>query len=99
MRDETAEWLNPMMEAAEATDIDAITLMHQASMPAAEADDPFLDQLARNAPLGLPVHATDWVRFGQLLRHELGWDDTYPALPDFAELREQPWPTRRRIGR
>jgi len=23
----------------------------------------------------------DWIRFGQLLRHELGWDETYPAYP------------------
>ncbi len=23
----------------------------------------------------------NWVRFGQLLRDELGWDDTYPARP------------------
>jgi hypothetical protein len=90
MRTETSEWLAPMAEAAARTDIDPHTLLQQASMPAAEADDPFLDQLARNTPPGATAHGIDWVRFGQLLRHELGWDDTYPAFPNFPELREQP---------
>ncbi len=30
------------------------------------------------------------MRFGQLLRHELGWDDKYPAYPDFPEARDVP---------
>ncbi|MGP4054168.1 hypothetical protein ACTWP6_04985 [Mycobacterium sp. 4D054] len=88
MRTETGAWLDPMIEAAAATGIDSAALMRQASMPAAEAGVPFLDDLARHTPPGAVARGIDWIHFGHLLRHELGWDDTYPALPDFPELRE-----------
>lgn len=62
----------------------ATALLQQAMMPAAEMVDdiPWLDWLVENVP---GVGAIDWIRFGELLRHELGWDDTYPAYPDFPE--------------
>jgi len=86
MRTETAEWLHPMIHAAASGAVDPHPLLWQASMPAAEAADPFLDQLARNAPPGATAHAMDWVRFGQLLRVALGWQH-YPDVPDFPEMR------------
>jgi hypothetical protein len=48
MRDETALWLNPMLNAANDRDIDTRPLMMQAMMPAAEAATPFLHQLGQN---------------------------------------------------
>ena len=92
MRDETAKWLEPMLvEAENRSDIDGEGLMWQASMPAAEADAPWIEQEARRSitPEG-KGSAVDWVRFGELLRQRLGWDDTYPAYPDFPETREMP---------
>lgn len=81
MRDSTADWLAPMLDAAEnRPDIDINTLMSQATMPAAEADNKFFDWRAKNAP-ALGHRGLEWIRFGQLLRHELGWDETYPDHP------------------
>lgn len=87
MRPETGEWLAPMVTAASDSAIDVPALLRRASMPAAEADDCCLDQLTRAAPAGARVAGIDWVRFGQLLRDELGWEDSYPACPDLPELR------------
>jgi hypothetical protein len=93
MRDETAEWLNPMFEEVDRRgDIDILPLMTQSSMPAAEAATPFIDWMPKNVGdvPGVEHRAIDWVRFGQLLRLMLGWDDTYPAYPDFPEARDVP---------
>jgi hypothetical protein len=86
MREETADWLNPMLAEVDARNIDTRALMTQATMPAAETDVPWLE----NAPESVGLRGFDWVRFGQLLRHELGWDETYPAIPDFPEARDVP---------
>jgi hypothetical protein len=91
VRDETGEWLKPMLDAAEQRDIKITKLMDQAIMHAAEEDSAILDRLAAlPAPPGIRHWAIDWVPFGALLRHQLGWDDTYPAFPDFPEARNQP---------
>lgn len=88
MREETDAWLAPMMEAADQVTPERMRqLMSAATMPAAETDSPTVEQLARHSE---HVRGIDWVRFGQLLRHELGWDDTYPAFPDFPESRDEP---------
>jgi hypothetical protein len=93
MRDETGKWLEPMLEAVEdRPDIDVRALIARSTMPAAKADSPHLDKLARltqDAP-AVKTQGFDWVRFGELLRHELGWDETYPAYPDFPETRDTP---------
>ncbi len=81
MREETGEWLLPLMEAAEERSIDILTLVSAATMPAVEADSPQIDALASMMPEGADLRAVDWVRFGRLLRHELGWDSTYPDHP------------------
>ena len=78
MNDQTSDWLRPMIEAA-GDGIDIGALMVQSSMPVAEAASPLLDELSQLDPNMVPI---DWIRFGELLRHELGWDDTYPAYPD-----------------
>ncbi|OBI33762.1 hypothetical protein [Mycobacterium sp. E2238] len=77
MRDETAAWLEPMLTEAEQRDVDIKSLMTQATMPAAETSDPAIEAMAHLDP---EVRGIDWVRFGELLRRELGWD-TYPADP------------------
>ncbi len=84
MREATAVWLNPMMEAAEEAGIDTRPLMKAAMMPAAEADFPpeeqgFFDAVA--SVEGLTHSAIDWIRFGELLRERLGWHD-YPEYPE-----------------
>lgn len=103
MREETAEWLNPMLdEWSRRNHADdghpaggdrgelVRQLMLAATMPAVEAGTPIMDWRAALPDGGNGARAMDWVRFGQLLRHELGWDDTYPAYPDFPEARNTP---------
>jgi hypothetical protein len=90
MRDETGVWLEPMLDEADKRGIATTPLLYPASIPAAEADNEIGDWLAKHPVPGVEHRATDWVRFGQLLRHELGWDDTYPAFPDFPETRDVP---------
>lgn len=91
MRDETAEWLAPLMEAAELTADEHTALMRQASMPAAETDNMVIEWMGRvTAGTGAITTGIDWVRFGTLLRSRLGWDDSYPAFPDFPEARDTP---------
>ncbi|EFG75186.1 hypothetical protein HMPREF0591_4864 [Mycobacterium parascrofulaceum ATCC BAA-614] len=87
MRPETDEWLAPLIAAANHSAIDVPAVVLRASMSAAEADDPAVDRLARTAPAGARLSGIDWVRFGQLQRHELGWETTYPACPGFPERR------------
>ena len=65
-------------------------------MPAAEVGDPFFDWLAKlheqqpedGYEPPLRAGAIDWIRFGYLLRHELSWDDTYPAYPYISRFRK-----------
>jgi hypothetical protein len=80
MTEETSEWLAPMLEAAERRpDTSIPALMGQATMPAAEADS-----VSVRSPTAPPEEAralaVDWIRFGQLLRDELGLVD-YPEEP------------------
>jgi hypothetical protein len=77
MRAETADWLAPLMVEADGCDIDVMLLIQASEMPAAEAGSPQIDALVELLPDGAKVMAVDWVRFGQLLRHELGLDQTY----------------------
>ena len=72
MRDETADWLAPMLE--EHIDVQRLRqLMMQAMMPAAEGCTPLADWLSRQPHHpGVRHGAIDWVRYGQLLRHEAG---------------------------
>lgn len=85
MRDTTAEWLGPMLEAAlDRPDINAFTLTMRALMPMREAPDSWLRSFVLSAvpsDSGATPMAVDWIRFGQILRHELGWSDWYPEVP------------------
>jgi len=81
MREETAEWLLPLMEAAQERLIDTGPLIMAETMPAVEADSPKIDALASMMPEGADLRAVDWIRFGRLLRRELHWDNTYPDNP------------------
>lgn len=93
MREESSAWLAPMLEEADRRYIDVQALLRQAAMAAAEADPhPSVDAATQQASQmpGARALAVDWIRLGALLRHELGWDDTYPPLPDFPELRDTP---------
>jgi len=85
---ETAAWLAPMIDEAKKRCVDITPLLQQAWIPAVEADIPALDWFG---PLSARKRCTDWVQFGRLLRHQLGWDDTYPAPPDdFPEMPDIP---------
>lgn len=63
-------------------------MMLRCMFPAAEADNPLLDAIDKmvDGDSGVHVAAMDWVRYGQLLRHELGWGDTYPVCPPSDEV-------------
>ena len=92
---EITAWLEPLFEAAESTDIDLWAIVQQATVPLAEGSELRCSGSGTEhrsdveAPLGewpdLPDAevrlAVDWVKMGQLLRHELGWDDSYPEHP------------------
>ena len=82
MRETTSAWLGPMLTEAEARGLDTQRLMQQASMPAAEVEwpSPAQQRIASLAPPGARMMAVDWIRFGELLRGALGWED-YPAGP------------------
>lgn len=84
MREDTAEWLAPMTEEARRRgDIFAPALMEQAMFPAAEVpddDNPAGVWVRKYAPQGTMHKVIDWIRFGALLRAELGWWD-YPPCP------------------
>lgn len=80
MRDETATWLAPMTDEAERRGIFIPDLMKQATMSAAEAGSASLNWIAGYMPPEARLSAIDWIRFGQLLRDELGWQN-YPHCP------------------
>lgn len=75
-------WLEPLFDAAEHTDINLWELMQQATKPLTKVQDSDLPERLGGWPdvpdLSL---ALDWVKFGQLLRHELDWEARYPAQP------------------
>jgi hypothetical protein len=78
MMDATGRWLAPMMAAADEHGIDVQALMTQATT---------VTMLSRPRAWGRPPPAgdeqrqsLDWLRFGQLLREALGWDE-YPERP------------------
>lgn len=72
MRDDTDAWMTPMLQAAgtQTTSARFMELMRQATPP-----------VPGQAAADVPVDAVDWVRFGYLLRAELGWDSSYPDHP------------------
>lgn len=84
MRESTSAWLDPMIEAWPGSPEELRRLIQQATMPAAEvfaADHPLRRALEGALPPGSAHGAIDWIRFGQLLRQELGWTD-YPEYPE-----------------
>ncbi|BBZ37403.1 hypothetical protein [Mycobacterium conspicuum] len=95
---EITAWLEPLFAAAESTDIDLWAIVEQATLSVDEGSalrcseaktEHGSDVKARmgdwpdlpDAEVRLVV---DWVRFGQILCHELGWDDSYPRHPAVA---------------
>jgi hypothetical protein len=89
MREETDRWLAPMIDGADAAGLSSDEmnqLIMQASMPAAEAADEtgWFKTLAGYIPPAATFRAIDWIRFGQLLRERLGWDQ-YPEYPGATE--------------
>jgi hypothetical protein len=91
---EITAWLEPLFEAAERTDIDLWAIVERATVRVAEGSetehrsDVSIDLGEWPDLPGQEVRlVVDWVRFGQLLRHELGWDASYPEDP--AVAREQ----------
>jgi len=74
--------LGPLFRAAEHADLDVWQLMRQATKPLPEVPESDLPERLGGWP-DVPdlTLAVDWVEFGLLLRHALGWDATYPAQP------------------
>ncbi len=89
---ETDAWLKPMFDEAKKRNINIAPLIEQAWIPAAEADIPALNFFVTKPGEFVTGRVTDYVQLGYLLRHRLGWDDTYPdyrgdddTYPDFPE--------------
>jgi hypothetical protein len=84
MKKSTADWLNPMLAAAELRgNIDIHAIDRQATRPLRPEGPLFEYFSALMDHHGIPqepLEAIDWTMFGQLLRAELGWDD-YPLGP------------------
>lgn len=89
MRKETDEWLSLLVEAARERGIDTDALRDQA-FPQADAShhDLFVKRIWESDSEVRSVEL-DGVRYGQLLIQALGWENSYPAVPDFPELRDE----------
>jgi hypothetical protein len=88
MRKETDAWLSPLVLAAEERGIDTEALRSQA-FPAegSPAVRDLFSERVKESESEVRVLTLDWVRFGQLLREALGWENSYPAVPKFPESR------------
>jgi hypothetical protein len=81
----TQTWLQPLFEEAARRGFtgDKIALMvMKGAFSTAEPDNRGVEAL--NTQMRDPdakLEVMDWVRVGEILRHELGWDDIYPAHP------------------
>ncbi|MEO5842043.1 MAG: hypothetical protein ABIQ73_27510 [Acidimicrobiales bacterium] len=91
MKEATSRWLKPLQDAVRAADPSGDTyerLFRAALMPGVEAEQTLGVREAEAWAVEIPEAkhwAIDWIRFGQILREELGWDD-YPLAPlDFGE--------------
>jgi len=83
MTSETEQWLGPMITALfDAMGSDAFSHFMESAIATASADVPSAAEANRlfAASQRDRVGGVDWVRLGQLLRHQLGWDD-YPVGP------------------
>ena len=95
MRDETGQWLEPMLVEAEERDIDVRALMMQATMPAAETCAPWLRTSRRFPCLVMKVTMSKLVAsigFGSVnccAMNSAGMT-AYAAYPDFPEARDLP---------
>jgi hypothetical protein len=86
---EITAWLEPLFQAAESTDIDLWAIVQRARVPLGDGSEPKTEHRSDGEAVGewpdLSTDearmAVDWVCFGQLLRHELGWDASYPEDP------------------
>jgi hypothetical protein len=79
MMDATGRWLAPMMAAADEHGVNVQALMNQATTVTKPAE---ARSWWRIPPAGdEEMRSLDWLRFGQLLRNALGWDD-YPDQPE-----------------
>jgi hypothetical protein len=84
VRHDTAQWLKPMLialqERGDLTPKDYKATMRRATMPADEADSAQVAWAASHMPTSAQTMVTDWIRYAQLLREELGWN-WYPGEP------------------
>jgi hypothetical protein len=82
MCNDISEWLEPLFSGAEHTNLDLWQLMKQASKPLPQVPESDLPERLGGWPDAPDLTlAVDWVLFGQLLRHELGWNAIYPEHP------------------
>jgi hypothetical protein len=87
MRNETRAWLSVLEDAARDRHIETEPLRDQA-FPQADASPPVHDLFVkhiRESDSEVRSVELDYVRYGQLLREALGWENSYPAVPPFPE--------------
>lgn len=82
MREETANWLQPMLEEGGKRGIELIVeTTSNPPLPTTDSEDVEPLYGPGRRPVAM-TPAIDWIRYGQRLRHELGWDSTYPENPE-----------------
>jgi hypothetical protein len=81
----TQKWLQLLFEEAARRGFAGdkiISMVMKGAFSTAEPDNRGVEAL--NTQMRVPdakLEVMDWVRVGELLRHELEWDNAYPARP------------------
>jgi hypothetical protein len=77
----TQQWLQPLFEEAVRQNIPSnkiALIIAKGAMSTAEPDGRSVQAVDTPNP---DIDVMDFLRVGELLRQELGWEDTYPARP------------------
>jgi hypothetical protein len=81
---ETEQWLSPMLNALLATQAggQVFARLMESFMAVVRADEAAATAVMEDFDRipGIRLRGIDWIRLGQMIRHELGWRD-YPAFP------------------
>ena len=83
MQTDINSWLDPLFDAAiTRPGIDLWAVMEEATLPLPQAAaSTVAERLGGWPEVAYLMLLVDWLKFGQLLRHELGWDNSYPEHP------------------
>jgi hypothetical protein len=79
MKESTSKWLKPLETAADKAGLDTVEFFQKAKVP---ASDSLLSKWVTEGDVpGVEMAGIDWIRYGQLIRDALGWND-YPKVPE-----------------